>query len=357
MRPFLRRLCQFACLSIASLGASAAEDVFAVRRDGAKYLNPPGSPPDTTTWRDIVPFWWESATAGRARTHPPTPAGHVLDEGAVRAGLAQHAHEPALTWLGHASFLIRIGGRTVLTDPYLTERASPLPVGPSRFAGPGLPPERLPAVDVILVSHNHYDHLDLRALAALPGRDRIDLVVPLGVAGKVRDLGFRSVYEVAWGDLLPLGDLRVHSVPAVHFSGRGLFDRDESLWTGYVLEGDGRRVYFAGDTGTHDTLFREIGRRYGPIDTALVPIGAYEPRSLMQLVHVTPEQAARIGRDVGAQVLVGMHWGTIVLAMEPPFEPPQRFRTEGAALGFAADDLWVMAIGETRALAPSRPRP
>jgi L-ascorbate metabolism protein UlaG (beta-lactamase superfamily) len=142
-------------------------------------------------------------------------------------------------------------------------------------------------------------------------------------------------------------------VPAVHFSSRGLFDRDKALWSGYMIELSRQRVYFAGDTAYHPTVFKRLRETFGPIDLALVPIGAYAPRALMAEVHVDPEEAAALARDMGARTVVAMHWGTIVLSQEPPFEPPRRFRAAGQALGYADEALWVMAIGESRSLPAS----
>ena len=318
-----------------------------------RWRNPEGSPPDQSSWRDVASLWWGFVTASREQTQPPAPAGHVLPREAAMAGLAaqQQRGDDGLTWLGHASFLLRLAGKTVLTDPFLSEIASPFSsLGPKRFAGPGLAAEDLPQIDVVVVSHNHYDHLDLRTLQRLPGKASTRLVVPTGVGPLVRDLGFAQVHELRWGESLQVGALRVAAAPVVHFSGRGLFDRDSTLWTGYVLEAPERRLFFAGDTAYHPTAFKALRERIGPVDVALLPIGAYEPRQMMGHVHVDPEEAVAIGRDLQARRVVAMHWGTIVLSTEPPFEPPQRFRTAGRAAGLDDDRLWVMAIGETRSL-------
>lgn len=329
--------------------------------EGKRWRNPEGSPPDESSWRDVASLWWNFMTASREQTQPPVPPGHVLPrEQALAALAAQRRGDDSLTWLGHASFLVRLGDRTVLTDPFLTEAASPFSsVGPRRFAGPGLAIEDLPPIDVVVVSHNHYDHLDLRTLQQLPGKSLTQLVVPMGVGPLVRDLGFAQVHELSWGDALQVGALRVAAAPAIHFSGRGLFDRDATLWAGYVFEANDRRVFFAGDTAYHPTAFKALRERIGPVDAALLPIGAYAPRQVMSHVHVDPEEAVALGRDLQASRLVAMHWGTIVLTTEPPFEPPQRFLAAGRAAGMSDDALWVMAIGETRPLGgrPEQPAP
>ena len=311
------------------------------------FRNPPGSPTYGGSLGDWVGFFYRSFTRNPEVAVPP---GHVLPETEALAGLERLGDRDGLTWLGHASFLLRLGGRTDLTDPYLSSRASPLPFyGPKRFAGPGLRPAKVPPVDLLLISHNHYDHLDLPTLDALAGKGRTTVVVPLGLRGYVEERGFGHVHEVDWHDRVEAGGLTVTALPAIHFSKRTLFDRNATLWTGYAIEGGGRRVWFAGDTA-YGPVFAELGRRYAPFDLALVPIGAYEPRELMRASHATPEEAVRLGRELGAGRLVGMHWGTIQLTDEPPFEPPERFRAAARAAGYAADDVWVLGIGETRGL-------
>jgi N-acyl-phosphatidylethanolamine-hydrolysing phospholipase D len=310
------------------------------------FRNPPGSPTPGGDRGDWFGFFWRNMNRDG---QVALPAGHVLGEAETLRLLARESGD-SLTWLGHASFLIRAGGRNILTDPFLTRHASPLPpLGPERFAPPALPPAALPEVDVLLLSHNHYDHLDLPTLEALPRKSRMQVIVPLGVGRYLDGVGFARIDELDWGGRFELPGLRIHAVPAVHFSKRTLFDRNQTLWGGYLIEGGGRRIYFAGDTA-YGPVFPQIGKDLGRLDMALLPIGAYEPRELMRGSHVTPEEAVRVGRDVAADRLVAMHWGTIQLTDEPPFEPPDRFRTAAAGGGWTADDAWVMAIGETRTL-------
>jgi L-ascorbate metabolism protein UlaG (beta-lactamase superfamily) len=271
------------------------------------------------------------------------PEAEVLDALVSRRGDGDR-----LTWLGHASFLLRLDGALILTDPYLTDYASPLPpLGPKRFAPPGLPPGRLPPVDVLLLSHNHYDHLDLATVEALAGKERIEVVVPLGLAGYFRERGYARVHELDWHRGVTLGALEVTALPAIHFSKRTLFDRNRTLWTGYAIQGRTKRVYFAGDTA-YGPVFKELGQGLAPFDLGLLPIGAYEPRLLMQGSHCTPEEALAIGRELRVRRIAAMHWGTVRLTDEPPFEPPERLRAALPAAGYAAADAWVMRIGETR---------
>jgi len=310
-----------------------------------RFRNPPGSPPQTAGLKEFAPFFLR-----RALGRPPAPpAGHVLPEAEALEGLAKAGAE-SLTWLGHAAFLVRIGGKTILTDPYLTATAGPLPgLGPRRWAPPGLPIRSLPPIDAVLISHDHYDHLDARTIAALPGRESIAAIVPLGLGPFFRSRGYRDIRELGWHDETALGGVMVTALPAVHFSGRTPFDRNATLWAGFGIRSGRHHLFFAGDTG-HGAVFRATGERHGPFSLAMVPIGAYEPSSIMRPVHCNPEEAVRLGRDIRASTIVAMHWGTVVLTDEPLLEPPGRFLAAGKEAGFRDSDLWVMRIGETRDL-------
>ncbi|WP_341702875.1 MBL fold metallo-hydrolase [Ferrovibrio sp.] len=313
-----------------------------------RFRNPPGSPVQQARLRHMLPFLWRMSRRRGHETVPPD--GHVLPRQDVLDGLARHANQDRLTWLGHVAFLMRIGGATILTDPYLSANAGPGRLGPRRYVPPALAVHELPPVDLLLVSHNHYDHLDARTIAALPGKERMQVVVPLGLGAFFRRFGYARVAELDWYDSLDHDGVTVTATPAVHFSRRGLRDTNRSLWAGFAVTAkhDGRRLFFSGDTA-HGPVFREIGARIGPVDLALVGIGAYAPRIIMQASHATPEEAVAIARDIGAKALLGMHWGTVMLADEPQFEAPERMRRAALAAGYAADDAIIMKIGETRA--------
>jgi len=313
------------------------------------FRNPPGGHPRGGTPEEWRQFRRKVIYGAKA---PEVPADFVLPRAAARESLTA-AQGDSITWLGHAAFLLRLGGATILTDPYLSNYASPfqaLRLGPKRFTPAGLGPRDLPPIDLVVVSHNHYDHLDAATIGALADRQRIAAVVPLGLGDFFRRRGYGSVHELDWDEQASRDGVTVTALPAMHWSGRWLNDRNKTLWCGFMLEAAGRRLYFAGDTG-YGPVFRDLGRRFGPFELGMVPIGAYEPRELMRAQHVNPEEAVQLGRDLGCRRLVGMHWGSIILTTEPPFEPPLRFLAAGRAQGYGQDELWVMRIGETRALA------
>jgi L-ascorbate metabolism protein UlaG (beta-lactamase superfamily) len=312
------------------------------------FRNPPGSPGrqgSGAAWRGFI---WRRVVSREARV--PLPPGHLLDEAATAAGIAALGAADGITWLGHACFLIRIGGRTLLTDPYLTAYASPLPpFGPKRFTPAPIAPERLPPVDIVLLSHNHYDHLDLRTLKRLAGGRPPVLVAPLGLPAYLDRRLHAEAHVLDWHQAIELLGLRIEALPAIHFTKRRFFDRNRSLWCGYRIDAPGRSLHFTGDTA-FGPVFAETARRHPAVDMALVPIGAYAPRELMRGSHCTPEEGVEIGRILGARRLCAMHWGTIRLTDEPPFEPPERYRAAAGAAGWAPDDAWLLAVGETRRL-------
>lgn len=260
----------------------------------------------------------------------------------------QTGDEIALTFVGHATFLVRIGPVGVLSDPIFTAHAGPLGrFGPRRVRPPAVSVDQLPDARVVLVSHNHYDHLQPRSLRALERRFAPQFVTGLGLAPYLRARGLKRVIELDWWQRIEgPGGIRITYVPAQHFSRRGLRDTNRSLWGGFVIERGGRSIYYAADTA-YCPHFAEIGRRFPSLDVALLPIGAYEPRWFMNIVHVNPEESVRALRDLGASHAVAMHFGTFQLSDEGIQEPIEALNRELSKPENAGLDFRVPAHGET----------
>jgi L-ascorbate metabolism protein UlaG (beta-lactamase superfamily) len=296
--------------------------------DGLRFFNP-GVPSTDHPLADLL-RWKFGARAvawpAPAPVEPTTPAAHV-------PGLR-------VTVVGHMSVLIQAAGLNILTDPVWSRRAGPFGrLGPTRATMPGIAFDTLPPIDAVLISHNHYDHLDLATLERLHAAHNPLVVTPLGNDTIIRRAVPRMRLATGdWGDRVALTpDAAVTLVPAYHWSARGLRDRRMALWCGFVLHTASGIVYFAGDTAYPEAgVFRRIGAVAGPPDVALIPIGAYEPRWFMAPQHADPEEAVAIMRDVGARRAIGLHWGTFRLTDEPRDEPAWRFVAAGAAAGFDA---------------------
>lgn len=270
------------------------------------------------------------------------------------------AGELTLTWVGHSTLLVQIGGLNVLTDPIWSYRASPISfLGPWRWVEAAIEFDALPPIDVVMISHSHYDHLDDQTVRRMAQRyPHADWVVPLGLSPFLRERGATKVYEMDWWQQMAIGGLGLTCTPAQHFSARSLGDRNRTLWCSWCVRSGERSVYFAGDTGYHPD-FAEIGQKCGPFDAALIPIGAYEPRWFMKTMHMNPEEAVKAFRDLRSGsgsgdgrrcVMVPIHWGTFKLADEPMDEPPGRALRAWLSTGFPAEDFWLVAHGETRRL-------
>jgi len=282
--------------------------------------------------------------------NPPTDMvpGRVANDGSFLRHNAEHS-SPSVTWVGHSTLLVQMGGATFLTDPIWSQYASPVPMGPRRLVEPGLALDDLPPIDFVLISHNHYDHMDLPTLAVLAQRsgNTTPFFTPLDNAATLRRHGIERVIEMDWWERHEVAGVTVHCVPARHWSRRGLFDMNASLWSGWAVTSDERRFYFAGDTGMFDG-FEQIGERLGPFDLAAVPIGAYLPVEMMAPAHTDPDEAIEAAVAVGARSTVAIHHGTFVLSDERFDEPPRRFVAASERAGRGPERDWVLKIGETR---------
>jgi L-ascorbate metabolism protein UlaG (beta-lactamase superfamily) len=306
--------------------------------DGRKFFNPidPGGrgARDVLRWmltrkKRRWPRWIEDAP------QPPPPRSVAGDD-------------LAATFVNHSTFLVQTHGVTVLTDPIWSERASPLTwAGPRRVRRPGVAFSDLPTIDLVLVSHNHYDHLDLPTLRRLQATCDPLVVTSLGNRSFLRRCGLRRVEELDWWQSTTVGpQVDVTLTPAQHFSARGLFDRDKTLWGGFLVRIGSRTIYFAGDTA-YPGAFHDVGKRAGRIDLALLPFAAYEPRWFMSADHVDPAEAVRAHLDLGGPFTLGMHFGTFQLTDEPIDEPEQLLHLALAKHGVSPTLFRVPVFGET----------
>jgi L-ascorbate metabolism protein UlaG (beta-lactamase superfamily) len=269
------------------------------------------------------------------------------------AWLTHNRSEPSLTWIGHATFLLQLEGLNILTDAHFSERASPIQfAGPRRVVAPAIGLAELPHIDAVVISHNHYDHLDratVKRLAAQTG-GCARFFVPLGLKAWFAGIGIHEVTELDWWDETVYRGLKFTLTPVQHWSSRTPWDRDKTLWGGWVVEAPRFRFFFAGDTG-YSRDFKDIGQRLGFVDLAALPIGAYDPRWFMKVMHINPEEAVQIHQDLNARHSVAMHWDTFILTDEPLDEPPQRLAAARLAAGVAPEHFFVMKHGEMRKLA------
>jgi N-acyl-phosphatidylethanolamine-hydrolysing phospholipase D len=286
------------------------------------------------------------------RDQVPTVAHGVLPSGTTR-------NNATVTWIGHATVLIQHKGINVLTDPIFSEFASPVSfAGPKRITQPALALSDLPTIHAVVLSHDHYDHLDQASIKQLG--DAPMYYVPVGIKRWLIRQGIDSsrVVEMDWWDKTQLSvegvELTFTSTPAQHFSGRGLFNRNQTLWSSWHIAWGDFHVWFGGDTGYNDVQFKQIGDRLGSVDLAIIPIGAYKPRWFMQTVHVNPEEAIKIHRDVKATRSLGIHWGAFVLSGEGVLTPPEDLKKARETLQMPTSAFEVWAVGETRHF-PSRP--
>lgn len=312
----------------------------------------------------LLRWQWEAYRDGNPKpAQAPTP--QVVPDLPLLQGY-RAGSPPTVTWIGHATLLVQAGGLSVLTDPVFSERASPLQImGPKRAQPPGVALDDLPPIDVVVTSHNHYDHLDRSSVALLHARSggKTLFLVPLGLKPWMEKLGITQVVELDWWQHHTVAGVEFHLTPVQHWSARGLGDRSETLWGGWAVLGTDLHWYFGGDTGyskdfvdtrTHFAE-RQSAEQGGGFDLALLPIGAYAPRWFMREQHANPEEAVQIHLDLGAKRSVGMHWGTFALTDEPLDQPPIDLAQARVAKGISEETFSVLKVGETRRLAVRLP--
>lgn len=231
---------------------------------------------------------------------------------------------PSAVWIGHCTYLIEIDGVNILTDPVWENYCSPVPIRIlKRYTEPSLDLADLPPIDLVLISHNHYDHLDAKTVATLHRfHPQIEWIVPEALSPWFRRRQIDSVTEIGWWKTYRTKKCAITAVPTQHYSGRTLFDRNKSHWNGYVLEIGGKKIYFTGDTGYNSKDFKAIGERFSSMDLSFIPIGTYCPQKFMQTVHISPHEAVQIHQEVKSRLSLGMHWKTFRLSSEPIDRPP-----------------------------------
>ena len=310
------------------------------------FRNPEGSPVRSKD----VKFSYRQFSKEKKKIDLTIPEDLVVDKETVLSDLRKYENEDYIAWIGHATFLIKLGNTTIITDPVFSKNAGPLIFGPDRFTDPALSLDEIPKTDLFLLTHNHYDHLDKSTIRKFPFKDaKVLLPLKLGKYFKPR---FKDINEMDWYDEIKVNnDLKITFLPAVHWSKRSLTDTNKTLWGNFLIEYKGKKILFACDTG-YGNIYKDLGKKYGPIDITMINIGAYnfKPMFDKSIYHTTPEEALNVAQDLKSKKVIGMHWGTFVLSLEPIMEPRQRFKDNAENFGFNKKDAIVFKIGEFKKL-------
>ncbi len=313
------------------------------------FRNPEGSP-----IRDSSFNWsYKIFNKEKKKLDMNIPNDHVINKKQVLENLERHKNDNYVAWIGHATFLIKLGDTTIITDPVFEKNMGPLIFGPKRFVDPAIDLKELPEVNLFLLTHNHYDHLSTRTIQRFPYK-KSKVLAPLKLGKYFTKNGFSNVSEMDWYDQIKVNDLKITMVPAVHWSKRSLWDTNKTLWGSFIIEYKNKKIFFASDTG-YGNIYKELGEKYGPIDLTFINIGAYNfyPMASQKdksIYHTNPEEALNIGKDLKSKKVLGMHWGTVILSLEPLFEPPQRFKNSSNQYGYHPDDAIIFKIGQVETL-------
>ena len=281
------------------------------------------------------------------------PKDHVIEKDKVLKSLKDNQNNDYIFWIGHATFLIKLGDTTIITDPVFEKNMGPLIFGPKRFVDPAINLDELTKIDLFLLTHNHYDHLSTRTIQRFPYK-KAKVLAPLKLGKYFTRNGFSDVKEMDWYDKIQVNDLKITFLPAVHWSKRSLWDTNKTLWGNFLIEYKDKKIFFACDTG-YGNIYKELGKKYGPIDLSFINIGAYNfypmaPQKDKSTYHTNPEEALNIAQDLKSKKVLGMHWGTVLLSLEPIFDPPKRFKNASNQYGYHTDDAIIFKIGEVREL-------
>ena len=312
------------------------------------FRNPEGSPK-----RDPNIKWsYKIFNEERKKIKVDFPKDHVIPRSKVLKDLNENFNNDYVAWIGHATFLIKLGNNTIITDPLFSKNTGPLIFGPKRYVEPAIKLEEIPKTDIFLLTHNHYDHLDVNAVRNFPHKDA-KVITPLKLAKYFNR--FKDVNELDWYQKIKINnELQITLLPAVHWSKRSLFDTNKTLWGNYLIEYKDKKILFACDTGVGN-IYKDLGDKYGPIDITFINIGAYNffpimPEKDKSVYHTNPEQALSLARDLKSKKVIGMHWGTVILSLEPIMEPPERFKKNSEKFGFKKNDAIIFKIGQVTKL-------
>jgi len=310
------------------------------------FRNPKGSP---VVISRSGKFSYRTFSKLRKNINLNFPKEHVVEKEKVKSDLEKYKNDNYIAWIGHATYLIKLGDTTIITDPVFSKNAGPLIFGPKRFTKPALDLNEIPKTDLFLLTHNHYDHQDMSTIRNFPYKDA-KVLVPLNLGKYFKN--YEDVNEMDWYDYKNINsDLKVTLLPAVHWSKRSLTDTNKTLWGNFLIEYKNRKILFACDTG-YGNIYKELGEKYGPIDLTMINIGAYNFKPMFDktIYHTTPEEALNVAKDLKSKKVLGMHWGTFVLSLEPIMEPPVRFKDNAENYGFKREDAITFNIGEVKSL-------
>lgn len=310
-------------------------------RGKKSFLNNYDNSPKANVWK----WYWERLTAPKTKEPPFEPEILKVDLEYLRNNRTQTTY----TWIGHASALLQIQGVNILIDPVFSDRVSPVSfMGPKRLVKLPVKIDELPPIDIVLVSHSHYDHLDLASLKELYKRDseKTKFLVPLGNKSLLEGEGIHNVAEFDWWDKSGVNGLKLIFTPAQHWSARSLWDHDQTLWGGWFVASENFKFLYTGDTG-YSKDFQDIHERLGDMDLAMIPVGAYEPRWFMKKQHVNPEEAIRIHQDLRAKTSIGVHWGTFRLSDEPMIAPLQEITKAREKQNLSEQEFLMLKHGQT----------
>ena len=311
------------------------------------FRNPEGSPVRSSD----IKFSYSTFSKEKKKLDLTYPSEHVVSQEKVLSDLNNLKDNNYIAWIGHATFLIKLGDTTIITDPLFSKNAGPLIFGPKRYIEPAIPLNKIPKINLFLLTHNHYDHLDYKTIKKFPHKEA-KVIVPLKLSKYFTNNKFNDVEEIDWYQETQINnDIKITLLPAVHWSKRTLIDTNKTLWGSFLIEYKGKKIFFACDTG-YGNIYKELGNKYGPIDITFINIGAYDFRPMFEksVYHTNPEEALNIGKDLNSKKLIGMHWGTVVLSLEPIMEPPVRFKNSAEKYGYQKKDAMIFKIGEVKKL-------